>query len=283
MRDSDGILFFSPPGWDPSAGLTAAIDLLGWTCDLTSGGSAEEAIERLRAESARGPVLVGPVELGLMLHHPGSGTPIGSDHFVVVTAMAGDMVHFHDPHGHPHATMPTRQFAASWRAETVGYHPEPYTMRANFRAVESVRPEEAFNRSLPAAVDWLARTVGGQSADSGALAGAAACERLANIVDSGLSLQQYHHLGYFGIRVGVRRLADTAILLDQIGAVTAAEIADGQARLVGAMQYPLIARDRTLLARLLRQIAPTYQQMYTAMADHVNAILQSRPQAFETV
>lgn len=260
--------FFDPPGWDPGIGLDAAIGLLGWSCELSSGGSAAEAIGRLQAASTAGPVLVGPVEFGLLLHHPGSGAAIGSDHFVVVTAVEDDMVRFHDPHGHPHATLPASAFAAAWKAETIGYHPDPYTMRASFRAASHVELPAALHRSLPAAVRWLA--TGGPAA-SATLAGSAACQHLADLARAGLQPWQRDHLGYFAIRVGARRLADAATWLACIGATTAAQIADGQARLVGALQYPLVTDDRPAMTRILRQLAPTYEHLHTALATHINA------------
>lgn len=107
----------------------------GGACELSSGGSEAEAIKRLEAAAPQDPVLARPVEFGLLLHHPGSGTAIGSDHFVVVTAVEHDMVRFHDPHGLPHATLAASDFATAWSAETIGRHPALYTMRAGFRAV----------------------------------------------------------------------------------------------------------------------------------------------------
>jgi hypothetical protein len=109
-----GLAWFDPLGWSPDTGLDMALDLLGWTCDRGSGGSAAAAVERLR--NAGGPVLVGPVEFGLLLHHPGSGEVLDSDHFVVVTAVADGVVHFHDPHGFPFATLPVDEFTAAWES-----------------------------------------------------------------------------------------------------------------------------------------------------------------------
>lgn len=255
--------FFDPPGWDPGIGLDAAVDLLGWTCERTGGGTASEAIERLRESSARWPVLAGPVEFGLLLHHPDSGEPVGSDHFVVVMGVEQDTVRFHDPHGHPHATLPVQDFAAAWRAETIGYHPEPFTMRTGFRVAREVDLLTALQRSLPAAVQWL--TDGGQLTASGTIGGYAACQRLADLAGAGLEPWQRDHLSYFAIRVGARRLTDAAAWLDQVGAFGAAEIADQQARLVGALQYTVVANDRPATA----QLAPTYEHMRGALDTHI--------------
>jgi hypothetical protein len=68
--------------------------------------------------------------------------------------------------------------------------------------------------------------------------------------------------------VGARRLADAARWLPQVGADDAAAIADRQARLVGALQYPLVQDDRAATVALLRRLAPTYQDMAAALAAH---------------
>lgn len=264
----DGVLpFLDPPGWDPGIGLEAAIDLLGWTCQLSSGGSAAEAIDRLATASAVGPVLVGPVEFGLLLHHPGAGTAIGSDHFLVVTGVEHETVRFHDPHGHLHATLLTSDFAAAWRAETVDYHPEPYTMRTGFRAISEIDLATALRRSLPAALRWLSTE---EPATSRTLARAAACQHLADLVAAGLEPWQRDHLGYFAIRVGARRLAGAATWLTEIGAITAAEIADHQAQLVGALQHPLVTDNRVAMTEILRRLAPTYEQLRASLADLIS-------------
>jgi hypothetical protein len=262
--------FFDPPGWDPIIGLEAAIDLLGWDFDRTDDGNEVQAIERLRQASEHAPVVAGPVEFGLMLHHPGAGTVTGSDHYVVVTEVAEDMVRFHDPHGHPHATLPTGAFAAAWRAETIAYSSRPYTMWAGARRLREVNPLDALRSSLPAAARWASGAgVGHGSGDPG---GADACLLLAERAEAGLENWQRDHLAWFAIQVGARRLADAARWLRQAGANDAAAIADLQARLIGALQYPVVHDDRTATAGLLRRLAPTYQDMAAVLAAHAQPL-----------
>lgn len=256
--------FFNPPGWDPGIGLDAAIGLLGWTCRRSGGGSGTDAAVRLDEASESRPLLAGPLEFGLLLHHPDSGTAIGSDHYVVVTGAEDGMVRFHDPHGHPYATLPTGDFLTSWRADSIGYATEPFTARAGFERVRDVDPAAALRRALPAAARWLAGD-GSRPAPPGSLGGAAAVERLAGLVEAGLEPWQHDHLGYFAIRVGARRLSDAAACLALIGENTAAGIAGEQAQLVGAMQHPLVTGDRSTLARLLRRLAPTYEQLRASL------------------
>jgi hypothetical protein len=261
--------FFDPLGWDPGIGLDAAIDLLGWTCRRSAAGSDSDAAARLREASAGHPLLVGPVEFGLLLHHPGSGTAIGSDHYMVVTGVENDgvekdIVRFHDPHGHPYATLPIDDFIAAWRADSIGYATEPFTARAGFQRVRGVDAATALRQGLPMAARWLAGDMD-LPVPPGSLGGAAAIERLAELAETGLEPWQHGHLSYFAIRVGAHRLADAATCLASIGETKACDIADDQARLVGALQHPLVADDRTTVAGLLRRLAPTYEQLLASL------------------
>jgi hypothetical protein len=260
--------YFSPVGWDPDIGLDPAIAALGWACERTAGGDATEAIGRLREASKAGPVLVGPVEFGLLRYLPGMGTPIGSDHFVVVIGVDDATVTLHDPHGHPYATLPLDAFVAAWRAETVPYPSTPFTMRARFHRVVDVDVATALRGWMPDAARWLEAPAGG-SANAGMPGAGETVERLADLVTVGLNEQTYGHLVHFAVRVGTRRLADASVWLGRIGRHQAAEIADVQARLLGGIQYDLVAGNHLAAAAALRKLAPTYAQLRVALTqDH---------------
>ncbi|WP_158894952.1 hypothetical protein [Amycolatopsis anabasis] len=236
--------FFDPPGWDPEVGIAAALDLLGWTCERTSAASGAEAIDRLRA--ATEPVLAGPVEMGLFRHQPGSGEAIGADHYVVVLGIEDGLVRFHDPHGHPHATLPVEEFAAAWRTDAIGYPCESFTLRGGFRRVRRVEPDDAVRAAMVVAADRLPGS-------------AEAALRLADLVEAGPSDELRGHLVHFAVRLGARRLADAADVLGEFERV--AESLGTQARLVGALQYPLTTGDDGSAARLLRTLAPGYERL----------------------
>ena len=216
---------FNPLGWDPGIGLDAAIELLGWSCRRTSAGSEAAAAALLREARTDRPLLAGPLEFGLLLYQPGSGTAIGSDHYVVVTGTENDMVRLHDPHGHPYATLPTTDFIAAWRAvpaaESIGYSAEPFTAWTSFRRVHDTGEAAALRRALPAAARWLAGDMK-RPVPPGSLGGAAALERLAEIAEAGLEPWPHDHLAWFAIRVGARRLADAAACLEFAGGMTCA-------------------------------------------------------------
>src|SRR6516225_8369180 len=66
-------------GWDPETGIDAALSLLGWTCQRSHGTEPTMALQNLGAALAGGPVLVGPVEMGLLRYHPDAAGAIGAD------------------------------------------------------------------------------------------------------------------------------------------------------------------------------------------------------------
>ncbi|MER5221768.1 hypothetical protein [Streptomyces flaveus] len=259
-----GLPYFDPLGWNPDLGLDQAIGLLGWTCHRTTGGTAAEAVGRLREATGRGPVLVGPVDVGLLLHQPWSnGTANGGDHWVTVLDVDDRTVLFHDPAGFPFATLPIDAFVEAWQ-EQLPYCAGPFTMRSDFRRTEQVDVSTALRRSLPAALGWLTgqgSRVGRPLKDGGA----AAVERLADDVQAGLADRTLSHLTEFAVRVGTRRLADASLWLAEIGQMRASEIAERQARLLGNAQYGLVVGDTRSAASALRQLAAGYDELGAAL------------------
>src|SRR5690606_38962033 len=150
---------------------------------VTSGGNADEAIDRLRSAVADGPVWIGPVEMGFLRHQPGKNGPIGADHYVVVLAVEDGWVHMHDPQGYPFVCLPLGDFLAAWRAETIDYG-EPYTMRARFQRLREVKPNDVIRASLPAAIRWLSMDRP-QHLPEGTLGNGEAAEALASLVEGG--------------------------------------------------------------------------------------------------
>jgi hypothetical protein len=258
---------FDPLGWDPDLGLDRAVELLGWTCRRTSGGDAAEAVGRLRRACGSGPVLVGPVDTGLLPHQPWSaGEAGGGDHWVVVLDVDDEEVLFHDPDGFPFATLPVDAFAAAWNSLLVECA-SPFTMRSDFRRVRQVDVLAALRTTLPAARRWLAG--GGQgepAAPGGDLRAAAAVARLASHLPAGLDDRTRSHLANFAVRVGARRLSDASWWLAEVGAPEAAAIAGRQARLLGAAQYGLVAGETRAAAAALRQLAAGYDDLCDAVA-----------------
>jgi len=73
------------------------------------------------------------------------------------------------------------------------------------------------------------------------------------------------HLIHFAVRVGARRAADAETCLERAGFAKSAAVAGEQARLIGALQYPLVLRRDAEAAEALRRLAPTYDRLLSAL------------------
>jgi hypothetical protein len=257
------LMFFDAYGWNPELGFGPALDAIGWTSAVSQGGDPADALARLAAAAVRGPVWAGPVEMGHFRHQPEMSGPIGADHYVVVLDVNDSRVLLHDPQGYPYAEVPVDEFLTAWRAETISYG-APYTMRTDFAKVADVKDADAIRSVIPAAVDWLSvRT--DLPMPPGSLGNAAAAAEVASRIEAGAGDGLREHLIYFAIRVGARRLSDTADCLLLAGYEDAAAVAARQARLVGSLQHPMVTGDFASAAAALRDLAPTYDELRAAL------------------
>ncbi len=248
------LVYFAPARWTPEVGIDTSLSLLGWSC-VHASGDPDAAVETLRQATPEEPVLAGPVEMGLLPHHPGLGRPIGADHYLTVIGCEGNTVLMHDPRGYPYATLPVDGLLTAWQSDTIYVPVESYTTRAKFRRSREVDLHTALRRSLPAAAQWLE---GSESR--------AAAERLAEILEAGINTSQFFHLASYMLCGGARRLSDAAVLLGEIGLTEVAGIMDQQARLVGATQHPVVIGDRAAAAANFRKLAPMYDLLADAMS-----------------
>lgn len=207
------------------------------------------------------PVIAGPLDIGLLAHHPGSGQPIGSDHYVVVLDVDDHEVHFHDPDGFPYVSLPTSAFIDAWRADSIDYTSDQFAYRSDFRCVRRIRIEDAL-RVLPAtALKWLSPT----GPDRDRTAGAAVL-KLADLVVAGPAPSLQDHLVHFAVRVGARRLSDASDMFEGAGYARASEILKRQAQLLGGVQYELVSRDLARAGAALHELAPLYEELRAELA-----------------
>jgi len=255
--------FFDPYGWDPEKGFEDALSALGWTSIVTQGGDAEEALARLKEALAAGPVWIGPVEMGHLRHQPRMRGPIEADHYVVALEIDDESILMHDPQGYPYARLPLADFMAAWSAKTLIYG-KPYTMRTDFRRIAEVTEVDMIKASIPSAIRWLSMD-GKHDMPMGSTGNAAAAEALAQLIERGCGDDLRGHMIHFAVRTGARRATDAATCLERAGYAEAARIAGRQARLIGSLQYPLVAGKDGEAAASLRELAPTYDKLRASL------------------
>lgn len=260
MQLVDGSLpFFDPYGWTPEAGFDDALSVLGWESNAMKGQDAGHALACLRDALQRGPVWVGPVEMGHLRHQPGKTGPIGADHYVVVLEVSDTQVLMHDPEGYPYASLPIADFMNAWRADSLDYG-DAYTMRTDFRRVRQVAEEDVLRAAIPIALHWLSMR-GNAHLTPRTIGNGHAAEQLASRIERGCSDGLRDHLIQFAVRVGARRANDASLCLERIGLTEAAKISSTQARLIGSLQYRLVGGDDKGAAEALRRLAPTYEAL----------------------
>lgn len=255
--------FFDPYGWTPEASFNDALAALGWRSEMLRNDDPQAALLALSTALADGPVWIGPVEMGYLSHQPGMTGPIGADHYLIVAEIDDHSVLMHDPQGYPYARLPISLFLKAWQAETVDYA-SPFTMRSGFRQIERKSERDIILSAMPAARRWLAME-NAVHVPPGTIGNGEAAEALAEVIERGMDDDLRGHLIHFAVRVGSRRAADAATCMIKAGYDRAAQILDRQARLIGALQYPLVIRDDATAAAGLRSLAPTYGDLLHAL------------------
>jgi len=255
---------FDPYGWNPDLGLDQAIELLGYRCRRTTHETADDALAGLESALTAGPVLVGPVDMGLLAHQPGSDRAAGADHFVVALASGEGSIRFHDPQGHPHAVLPTEIFLDAWHAEQIGYLAEDaFVMRTDFERVSCISTHEALNASLDLARSWaLSRDE--LPVPPGTLGGRAAYEQFAEQLVS-VSPGILDLLSHFSIPVGARRRGDAAMCFEATGSSDLAERFAEQAVTLGSLQYAAVLGDAATLVRGCRRLGELHDDLIAAL------------------
>ncbi len=232
--DAGPLPLFSSAGMDPDAGLSHALEALGWTCQDARGGGGDAALARLRAAVWDTPALAGPLDMGYLTHNPRYAGAAGADHFVVVLEVDDAQVRFHDPGGFPFATLPIDQFLLAWKAERVGYAPRPYVLRSGFYQANRRSRQEMIERGLPGIRAGLVANPGGPVR----YGGLRALQLCAAVLHAGVSASLAAHLRGFALPLAARRRADAAVFMEEAGNRTAAGLLAREARLFGAAQYP---------------------------------------------
>lgn len=252
------VALFDPAGWDPDVGIDQALELLGWTAEREIFDDAETALARLGELCHEGPVFVGPLEMGLLCHQPGSDRPTGADHFVAVLSCDGAVVTMHDPQGHPYAQLPRGDFAAAWGSATLGYGQGRFPLRTGFRPVTPASADEALSALLPRAHRWADASSDGEERNAATLRALAARCR-AGAGETTLSV-----LAAFSLRLGARRRVDAAAQLAAWPEV--AGVLDAQAWVLGRAQLPAVRGDGSALAAAFETMADLHADLIDALA-----------------
>lgn len=132
----------------PDASISNCLRILGFTWEEffveEPVADLAEVRDRLTCMLEKGPVVAGPLDMGLLTYNPNYQGLGGVDHFVCVLGLDGGRLHLHDPAGFPCMSMDFDDFAKAWEARTISYRRGSFSMWGGFTRVTEPEGEEVY-------------------------------------------------------------------------------------------------------------------------------------------
>jgi hypothetical protein len=251
MKLDTPLFFTSHANINPHIGLSRALSILQWSCTLWQDDNAESALDALNEALGKGPVLLGPLDLGLLPYDPHHESKSGGDHFIVLLKLEGNLVQVHDPQSYPFAVLPLDDLMRAWYAGNLGYAENAYSMRFGFQEVQEASISEMLKDTLASAVELIHATPSGPIF----YGGSAALRMAADVVRSGPSEAFRGMLVYAAFPLGSRRCLDAARFLSKVEQWDAAKCMGEKAELFGRAQYYATTGDWKRTANFFERLA----------------------------
>ena len=133
---------------EPDVSISNCLRILGFTWEdfFVEGPAVDltEVRDRLARMLQSGPVVAGPLDMGLLTYNPNFHGLGGVDHFVCVLGLDGGRVHLHDPAGFPYMSIDFDDFAKAWEARAISYRRGSFSMWGAFTRVREPTQEEVY-------------------------------------------------------------------------------------------------------------------------------------------
>jgi hypothetical protein len=133
----------------PDRGISKALEILGFEYTERSSQAAGPApFDQLRADLAKSPVALGPIDMGYLSYNPNCGNLAGVDHYVLAYRMDEQKIHLHDPVGFPHVSLLLDQLELAWKAERIDYRRGHYRCWTSPKRIQHPTEEEIYNQAV---------------------------------------------------------------------------------------------------------------------------------------
>lgn len=133
---------------EPDVSISNCLRILGFTWEdfFVEGPAVDltEVRDRLARMLQSGPVVAGPLDMGLLTYNPNYRELGGVDHFVCILGLSDGRVRLHDPAGFPCMSMEFQDFAKAWEARAISYRRGSFSMWGAFTRVREPTEEEVY-------------------------------------------------------------------------------------------------------------------------------------------
>ena len=222
---------------EPDVSISNCLRILGFTWEdfFVEGPAVDltEVRDRLARMLQSGPVVAGPLDMGLLTYNPNYRELGGVDHFVCIL----------DPAGFPCMSMEFQDFAKAWEARAISYRRGSFSMWGAFTRVREPTEEEVY-REVSSIM--RKRYEAGEQGVIHAYARA--------IGSNGMSRQQQAMHQYFSFRLAAARSIYAARFLADHDPERA-QLKERIASLFGQAHLDNLAGDNEALAHTLEGIA----------------------------
>ena len=232
---------------EPDVSISNCLRMLGFTWEdfFVEGPAVDlaEAHDRLARMLQSGPVVAGPLDMGLLTYNPNYRELGGVDHFVCILGLDDGRVRLHDPAGFPCMSMEFQDFAKAWEARAISYKRGSFSMWGGFTRVREPGDDEVYRE-----VSSIMRKRY-EEGESGVIRAYAEAIRR-----NGMSPQQKGIHQYFSFRLAAARNIYAAHFLAEHDPERA-QLKERIASLFGQAHLDNLAGDNEALAHTLEGIA----------------------------
>jgi hypothetical protein len=253
----EGLPFFSGLTAEPDAGITRALNILGYDFkEEFSASPNNPPFKKLKQTLKKSPALLGPLDMGFLTYNPEHKHLLGVDHYILTYGVDDKFAYLHDPAEFPHIRMPLKDLTKAWRADNIGYKRGHYRWWTNpIRKKKPTKKQIYQNAIVSFRSLYLAAEKDGKLAkvpiDDEAikfLAGQATLKKLSSDIVG--------FMASFSFPLGAKRANDFTLFFEPHN-TKLSELKYQQSRLFGLCHSLLMVNDLTGLGKELNNLAKT--------------------------
>lgn len=236
LAKNTNFLFFNNFAAWPDEGINRAFAILGFVFEEEFVKDRENPpFDKLSRILVKGPVILGPLDLGLLVYNPNHEYLSGTDHFVLAYRMDNEKVYLHDPYGFPNVFLTLDQLKEAWKAENILYRRDYYRFWHQPRRVRHPTENEIYRKAMASFIGLYKRSAQ-KAAKEGVLVGAEAIRTSGSRIKKGIARpDEILFLTSFALALASRRSLDFAEFFSKLNP-DLAELKERQAQLFGESQ-----------------------------------------------